>query len=137
MGIPPSKDITLLMRCTDIPLRESIRRYEGYLQRLARVKELSFIDETARPRLSASAVVDGKELFVPLEGLIDLDVERARLQKEIDRLAGMLGGVERKLSNESFVAKAPQDVVEREREKLETFSHALEKLEKNLEMLKG
>ena len=137
MGIAPSKDITLLMRCTDIPLRESIRRYEGYLQRLARVKELSFIDETARPRLSASAVVDGKELFVPLEGLIDLDVERARLQKEIDRLAGMLGGVERKLSNESFVAKAPQDVVEREREKLETFSHALEKLEKNLEMLKG
>ncbi len=137
MGIAPSKDITLVMRCKETSLRESTRRYEGYLQRLARVKELSFIDENARPRLSASAVVDGQELFVPLEGLIDLDVERARLQKEIDRLAGMLGGVQRKLSNESFVAKAPQDVVEREREKLETFSHALEKLEKNLEMLKG
>ncbi len=137
MGIAPSKDIGLLMRLGDPQSRESIRRYEGYLQRLARVTSLGFLDETARPRLSASAVVDGKELFVPLEGLIDLDVERARLQKEIDRLAGMLQGVQRKLANESFVAKAPQDVVEREREKLDSFAHAMEKLEKNLEMLKG
>ncbi|MBP1649772.1 MAG: valS, partial [Bacteroidetes bacterium] len=137
MGIAPSKDISLLMRLTGEPARASIRRYEGYLQRLARVTSLGFIDEMTRPKLSASAVVDGKELFVPLEGLIDLEIERARLQKEIDRLAGMLDGVQRKLANESFVAKAPPDVVEREREKLDAFGHAMEKLEKSLEMLKG
>jgi len=137
MGIVPSKDIGLLMRLTDEKSRASIRRYEGYLQRLARVSSLGFIDETTRPKLSASAVVDGRELFVPLEGLIDLEIERARLQKEIDRLAGMLDGVQRKLSNESFVAKAPPEVVEREREKLDAFGHTMEKLEKSLEMLKG
>jgi valyl-tRNA synthetase len=137
MGIPPSKDITLLMRSPNPSLSAGIQRYEGYLQRLARVRTLSFIDETVRPRLSASAVVDGTELFVPLEGLIDLDVERNRLQKEIDRLAGMLDGVQRKLANESFVAKAPPEVVEREREKLDSFSATMDKLEKNLEMLKG
>ena len=137
MGIAPSKDISLLMRLTDEQSRASIRRYEGYLQRLARVTSLGFIDDTTRPKLSASAVVDGKELFVPLEGLIDLEIERARLQKEIDRLAGMLEGVQRKLANESFVAKAPPEVVEREREKLDAFGHAMEKLEKSLEMLKG
>jgi valyl-tRNA synthetase len=69
--------------------------------------------------------------------LIDIDVERARLQKEIDRVAAMLSGVQRKLSNESFVEKAPKDVVDKEREKLETFAHTIEKLEKNIEMLRS
>ena len=119
MGIAPSKDITLLMRLGQTRSKESIQRYEGYLQRLARVKSLSFVDENARPRLSASAVVEGEELFVPLEGLIDIEVERQRLQKEIDRVAGMLEGVRRKLENESFVARAPEEVVDKEREKLE------------------
>jgi valyl-tRNA synthetase len=137
MGIAPSKDITLLMRLGQTRSKESIQRYEGYLQRLARVKSFSFVDEHTRPRLSASAVVEGEELFVPLEGLIDIEVELQRLQKEIDRVAGMLEGVRRKLENESFVARAPVDVVDKEREKLETFTHTVEKLEKSLEMLKG
>jgi len=137
MGIPPSKEITLVMRPAHTHSAESVRRYEGYLQRLARVKTLVFLDAAGRPRLSASAVVDYVELFVPLEGLIDIEVERARLQKEIDRLAAMLAGVQRKLSNEGFVEKAPKDVVDKEREKLETFAHTIEKLEKNIEMLKS
>ena len=74
---------------------------------------------------------------MPLEGVIDLDVERARLRKEIDRVAAMLEGVRRKLNNESFVEKAPKDVVDREREKLDAFAHTMEKLEKNLEMLQS
>jgi valyl-tRNA synthetase len=137
MGIAPSKDITLLLRLGQTRSKESIQRYEGYLQRLARVKSFSFVDEQTRPRLSASAVVEGEELFVPLEGLIDIEVERQRLQKEIDRVAGMLDGVRRKLENESFVARAPVEVVDKEREKLETFTHTVEKLEKSLEMLTG
>jgi valyl-tRNA synthetase len=137
MGIPPSKEITLVMRPAQAHTAGSVRRYEGYLQRLARVKSLVFLDAGGRPRLSASAVVDKAELFVPLEGLIDIDVERARLQKEIDRVAAMLSGVQRKLSNESFVERAPKDVVDKEREKLETFAHTIEKLENNIGMLKS
>ncbi len=137
MGIPPAKDITLVMRLGHGHAPEALRRYEGYLQRLARVQTLSFLEGPERPRLSASAVVDGEEVFVPLEGLIDIEVEQARLQKEIDRLGGMLDGVRRKLSNRSFVEKAPKDVVDREREKEESFVQTVEKLEKNLEILKG
>ena len=88
-----------------------------------------------RPKLCASSVVDGAELFIPLEGLIDIAQEQARLQKDIERVSGMLEGVQRKLNNENFVERAPKEVVDREREKLENFAHTLEKLEKNLLML--
>ena len=137
MSIPPSREIAVQMRISHGHSAESIRRYEGYLQRLARVTSLVFLADAHRPKLSAGAVVDGEELFVPLEGVIDLDVERTRLRKEIDRVAAMLEGVRRKLNNDSFVEKAPKDVVDREREKLEAFTHTMEKLEKNLEMLQS
>ncbi|PTM12513.1 MAG: hypothetical protein DA443_06325, partial [Bacteroidetes bacterium] len=65
-----------------------------------------------------ATLIDGIEVFVPLEGLIDFDKERARLQKEIDRLQGFMSGIEKKLSNEKFVANAPAEVVEKERKKL-------------------
>jgi valyl-tRNA synthetase len=137
MGIAPSKEISLQMRISHGHSADSVRRYEGYLQRLARVTSLTFLKGDARPKVAASAVVDGEELFVPLEGVIDFDVERARLQKEIDRVASMLEGVRRKLSNGGFIEKAPKEVVDKEREKLDAFAHTMEKLEKNLEMLKS
>jgi len=114
---------------------ESLRPYEGYLRRLARVSELRFTQDGARPAQSASAVVDGEEVFVPLEGLIDLAVERARLQKEIDRIAGLLEGIRKKLGNESFVGRAPAEVVEKEREKERSFESNLAKLRRNLASL--
>jgi valyl-tRNA synthetase len=76
-------------------------------------------------------VVDGEELYIPLEGLIDIDVEKMRLKKEIDHIAEMIAGIRKKLDNTAFTSKAPGEVVTREREKLESFSKTLEKLEKN------
>ena len=109
--------------------------YEGYLRRLARVNALTFIEEGTRPKLSASAVVDGEEFFVPLEGLINIEVERSRLQKEIDRLSTMAESIRKKLANPNFAERAPADVVAREREKLSSFELNLEKLGNNLEQL--
>ena len=63
-----------------------------------------------------------------LEGLIDISVERERLEKEINRLSGMLTGVEKKLSNEKFVNNAPADVVEKEKQKKENWQSSIEKL---------
>jgi valyl-tRNA synthetase len=132
VGIPPSRDIHLQMHLTPGRSEASIRRYSGYLQRLARVAELTVRTEGGRPPTSMSAVVDGEELFVPLGGLIDIEHERARLQKEIDRLTGMAAGVRAKLENQAFVGKAPADIVQREREKLQSFTLTLEKLNKNI-----
>jgi len=66
-----------------------------------------------KPKASASAVINDCEIFIPLEGLIDLEIERQRLQKEITRLEGLLAGIEKKLSNEKFVANAAPEVVEK------------------------
>jgi valyl-tRNA synthetase len=77
-------------------------------------------------------VVSGSEIFVPLEGLIDLEVERSRIEKEIARLQQAIDAMERKLGNESFVGRAPKDVVEKEREKLVSFRTTVEKLQANL-----
>jgi valyl-tRNA synthetase len=77
-------------------------------------------------------VVDGAEVFVPLEGLIDLDAERGRLEKEIARLQQAVEATERKLGNASFVDRAPKDVVDREREKLASFKATIEKLKANV-----
>jgi valyl-tRNA synthetase len=81
-------------------------------------------------------VVDGTEIFIPLEGIIDLDAERKRLEKEIARLQGLVDGIERKLANPSFVDKAPEEVVEKEREKQKNITMNMEKLKTNLEQLK-
>jgi valyl-tRNA synthetase len=135
MSIAPSKEVTLLIGTGNVHPESEIRRYEAYIQRLGRVGTISFIDAASRPRLAATAVVEGEELFIPLEGLIDLDVERARLQKEIERLEGMLGGIRTKLKNPSFIEKAPKEVIDRERDKEASVEAHRNKLVHHLTLL--
>ncbi len=135
MGIAPSKEISVVMKMGHARTPESLQPYQGYLERLARVASLSFLSDGARPKLSASAVVEGEELFVPLEGLIDIEREKARLKKEIDRVSDLVTGIRKKLGNQNFIAKAPPEVVDKEKEKLDNFGQTLEKLEKNYDAL--
>ena len=72
------------------------------------------------------------EIFVPLQGLIDLDVERQRLRKEIEKLEGLLGGLDRKLSNAGFLNNAPAEVVSREKGRHAQYQNALGRLNENL-----
>jgi len=88
-----------------------------------------------KPKASASAVLEGSEVYVPLEGLIDLDKERERIQKEIDRLEGFLKSVNGKLNNEQFVENAPDAVVQRERDKKHDAEADLAKLREHLDDL--
>ena len=80
-------------------------------------------------------MVEGSEIFVPLEGLIDLNKERERIEKEIDRLEGFLKSIDGKLNNDQFVENAPEDVVQRERDKKEDTETDLAKLRGILEEL--
>ena len=75
------------------------------------------------------------EVFLPLEGVIDRDVERQRLEREIDRISRQLAQTDTKLDNEHFVRRAPQAVVAREREKKEDYEANLEKLQRHLEII--
>jgi valyl-tRNA synthetase len=135
LSVPPSKEIEILVRFSDRSKEEILKKYQGYFQRLARVTRIGTVKEGTKPSQAASAVVDGGEIFIPLEGLIDLGAERERIQKELTRVSGMVAGIRAKLGNESFVSKAPKEVVDKEREKLETFEATAAKLRKNLEQL--
>jgi valyl-tRNA synthetase len=131
MNIPPSKNIKALIR-TGI-----LQQYQfEYISRLAKVSSIEVNREIEKPKKSASAVLKDIEIYIPLEGLIDLDVERQRLQKEITRLEGSLAGIEKKLSNEKFVNGAPAEVVEKERAKQRDWQENLRKLKEILSSLK-
>jgi valyl-tRNA synthetase len=88
-----------------------------------------------RPPHSAGSVVDGNELFIRLEGLISFDKEKIRLQKEIAKVSAYIESLQKKLSNQGFVANAPEEVVAKEQEKLEEARSLVRKLHDNLDVL--
>jgi valyl-tRNA synthetase len=131
LNIPPSKQINLFLKT------KSVSEVQGsYIKSLMRVENLKVDPNLEKPKASASSVIKDCEIFVPLEGLIDLDIERKRIEKEINRLEGLLTGVSKKLANKNFVDKAPADVVEREKAKQRDWQSALDKLKSILDDLK-
>ena len=130
MNIAPSKKVNALIKSS------SVKNYQiEYIKKLAKVEELKVDPNIQKPKASASAVLRGVEIFIPLEGLIDLEVERQKIQKEITRLEGSLAGIEKKLSNEKFVANAAPEVVEKERAKQRDWSENIIKLKEILSNL--
>jgi valyl-tRNA synthetase len=101
------------------------------LRMLARVREVT-LDGRMTGAGAHGVLVNGTELFIPLEGVIDLEREKERLQKEIQRLEGQHTGTIKKLENQGFIKNAPAEVVEREREKAASFLEQKEKLKEKL-----
>jgi len=135
MNVPPNKRADVYIKGADAELMEILKGNQGYLENLAKVGNLILDREMEKPRFSASAVVRGLEIFVPLEGLIDIQTERARLTKEVTRIERQLVSLNQKLNNQDFLQKAPKEVVEREKRRKEEYEMTLEKLQKNLASL--
>ncbi len=131
MNIAPSKNISILLKTNSFD-----ESYIDYLKKLTRAENIIVGQSLDKPEKSASAVVRGVEIFIPLEGLIDLDLERSRLEKEIERLESSLNAIEKKLSNKSFVDKAPKDIVEKEFQKKKDWADKRQKLQTILNDLK-
>ena len=104
------------------------------IERLARIT-LKVDTELTKPKACASAVVDGHELYILLEGLLDLEKEKARLAKEIEKTSAYIKQLEAKLNNPGFLANAPAAVVEAERKKLSDATLMLKKLQENANSL--
>ncbi len=130
MNIAPSKAINILLK-TDKISENQLK----YIKNLAKVEEISYGINIEKPKASASAIVKNCDIYVPLEGLIDVNVEKQRLEKEITRLESQLKGVLAKLSNEKFVNGAPKDVVEREIAKKNDWEEKITKLKEALQNL--
>ncbi|HEY6191301.1 MAG TPA: valine--tRNA ligase [Bacteroidota bacterium] len=135
LAVPPSKEIELFIHFPVKSREKILEKYQGYFKRLARVTNIRQLKNGEKPAHAASAVVEGGEIFIPLEGIIDLEAERGRLEKEISHTRRMIDTITNKLSNPNFAGKAPTEVVAKEREKLGHFEANLAKLEQNLERL--
>jgi valyl-tRNA synthetase len=135
LNVPPGKKSDLYIRVDDEAFGRLLENHYEYFRSLARVENLHCGVKVKKPPTSASAVISGAEIFVPLAGLIDLEVEKKRLQKNLDSLQVQLDKVSRKLANKDFLANAPEDVIDREKLKKQDFEERIERLNRNLEQI--
>ncbi len=135
MNVPPSAIAPLVLVDANALTHERLSRHTAAIGRLARVGEISHAE--AAPPASAQFVVGEATACLPLGTLIDLKAESARLQKELAKVTEEIARLHNKLSNERFVANAPEDVVAAEREKLGEYREAQGKLDTALSRVRG
>jgi valyl-tRNA synthetase len=130
-----SAQIPLVLAGASAETKKRAERWAEFIRRLARVSEISSAD--AAPQGCVQLVVRGEVAALPLKGVIDLAVERARLAKEMQKADADIARVDAKLGNANFVARAPEEVVEEEKEKREEALARKTKIAEALERLKG
>jgi valyl-tRNA synthetase len=136
LGIAPAQRLKLYLRA-DGDDRDFLLTQKNLIMHLARLEVLEIEPDLTPPSGSASNVVKGYELYVPVKDLVDIESELARLDKELKKINKELEIVSRKLANEGFVNKAPAHVVDKEKLKLKEFEDKKIKLEKLRERLAG
>jgi valyl-tRNA synthetase len=134
MNIPAATMLPLVLAGATPQTAIRAKHWAEFVQRLARVADISFAD--AVPRGAVQLVVRGEVAALPLAGVIDLDAERARLAKEMAKADADIARVDAKLGNANFVARAPEEVVEEEKEKREEAEMRKAKIAEALERLK-
>jgi valyl-tRNA synthetase len=135
INIPPATLIALVLVGASDETQARAPRWSDVIKRMARLSEISFADRA--PEGAVQLLVRGEVAALPLKGLIDLTTERARLDKEIAKADADISRVDAKLSNEKFVANAPEEIVEDEKEKREAAVARKAKIMEALERLKN
>ena len=135
MRVPPEKKCILTIKSDDSSTEKLFQDMEEQLAALARIEKVTYSSDGTKPAFAAAGVGNGYEFFIPLEGLIDVDAEKTRLEKELTKLEGDLKRTLGKLANSNFTDKAPEAVVAREKEKAAYCEEKINKLKANLETL--
>ena len=117
MNTPLSKPINIIAKVSDAAHYAILKENESYIARFSNPEEFVYGEDVEAPSDAVTSVITGAEIYLPLAGLINVEDEIARLEKEAEKLQQEVDRVEKKLSNEKFVAKAPAAVVEAERAK--------------------
>lgn len=132
MNVPPSKKAKVIMVPSEDKL-EAVEAGKDYFKTLASASEVEFrADEAGIPEDAVSVVIDGVKIFIPLDELVDFEKELERLNKEKAKLEGEIKRVNGKLSNQGFLAKAPQKLVDEEKAKKEKFEEMMKSVEERL-----
>ena len=128
LKLSPKKPLTLVIKADNEAQSDAIKQAKWIFDRLENLAEFSVSTTVEKPKASNSAVIDGAEMYIPLEGLIDIESEKARLEEEIKKYEGFQKGVIAKLNNPGFVSSAPEKVVAIERQKQQDNELKLTKL---------
>lgn len=132
MNVPPSKKAKILIVATSDKV-EAMEDGKDYFKSLASASDVDILsDKSTIPEDAVSVVIDGVELFMPLDELVDFEKERERLEKEKKKAISEIKRVEGKLNNPGFMNKAPEKLVEEERAKKEKFEEILKTIEERL-----
>jgi valyl-tRNA synthetase len=134
MNLPPQKKVKVLIQANSM-IRKLIKEHAELFHELAGASEVECREEITRPKKTMCKVLEWAEVFIPLEGLIDIAKEKVRLLRELTKARENLDAVMRKLDSEEFLEKAPPEVIEKEKGKFEEFKAKVERLRKNLKSL--
>jgi len=135
MDVPPSKTVAAVFDCRSAASEAVLRDGEGYIRTLARVADLQVGVGIEHPAQAATQIAGEVEIFLPLAGLVDVEEEEKRLEKEIAKVQKDVDFFKKKLSNEKFVANAPAAVLEKDRAKLAEAEDKLGVLQQGLEKI--
>ena len=135
MDISPGKPLPVLLKNASDEDRRRANDHALLLHHVGRVESIRILDEGEEPPASATALMDDMRLLVPMKGIIDVDAERARLEKQQDKLSADLARNRAKLDNANFVNNAPADVVTKEKQRSDELQKQLGQLGEQLEKL--
>ena len=131
-ALPPMQGLHVRAQLDDVGFAGALRAHEGIVTGLEKIETLEMSADKSKPAFSASSLIAGGKVYVLLEGLLDPQAEKARLEKEVVKARGFVLAQENKLKNEKFIGSAPAEVVEAEREKLRLQVERVAKLEEDL-----
>jgi valyl-tRNA synthetase len=135
INVDAKQQVAVRVATADNELTGLLSEARDYIFKLAQVSQLEIVPQLSGDKLAAQAVAGGLALEVPLEGLINVEAERGRLTKEMEKVRREIDNLERKLSQASFVERAPKDVVEENRRRLADYQDQAAKLAEGLNRL--
>ncbi|EEQ19183.1 Valyl-tRNA synthetase [Yersinia intermedia ATCC 29909] len=128
MNIAPGKPLEVILRGASAEAQRRVLENQSFIQSLARLSSLTLLADGDKGPVSVTKLVEGAEVLIPMAGLIDKATELDRLAKEVAKLEAEIERIEGKLGNEGFVARAPEAVVAKERERMAACAEAKQKL---------
>jgi valyl-tRNA synthetase len=135
MNVPAAAKINLLVKGANAATQERLKTYEEIICRMARLETIGLAADA--PKGAIQSVVDEATIILPIADIIDLDKERARLRKEIEKLNAELTKIHTKMADEKFVKNAPEEIIEEQRSRQANFESTLNKLSQALKQLEA
>jgi len=136
MNVPPEKKTPVLIRTLKKEVQDVVEEHVEVIKFLARLTKVEYGEHIQKPEGSASAVGSGYEVYLPLKGIIDLEKEKERLARELSKISLEMERAKNKLGNKNFIKKAPQEIITKERERLDEYEKAHRRIEGILASLK-